>query len=93
MSDAIIVALIGAVATIFGQYLLSKKQREEDKTDLAVTLKGISDRLDEHNNYAARIGGLANDISEIKDDMTEYKADMRELKTDMAWVKNEVQKK
>ena len=92
MSDTIIVALIGAVATILGQYLISQKQREADKTDLAVTLKGISDRLDEHNNYASRIGGLANDISEIKDDMTEYKADMRELMTDMAWVKNEVRK-
>lgn len=92
MSDTIIVALIGAVATILGQYLISKKQREVDNTNLAVTLKGISDRLDEHNNYASRIGGLANDIAAIKDDMAEYKADMRELKTDVAWLKNEVHK-
>ena len=92
MSDTIIVALIGAVATILGQYLISKKQREEDKTDLAVQLKGITDRLDVHNGYAEKIGGLANDISVIKEDMAEYKADMRELKTDVAWLKNEVHK-
>lgn len=92
MSDTIIVAMIGAVATILGQYLISRKQREADKTDLAVTLKGISDRLDEHNNYASRIGGLANDMAEIKEDIAEQKADLRGLKTDMEWVKNEVRK-
>lgn len=92
MSDAIIVALITAGATILCQYLMSKSQHDKDvaKADkeaavLNERLEGIKTRLDEHNNYASMIGGLANDMSEIK-------VTVSALKTDMDWVKNEVQK-
>lgn len=85
MDDAIIVAVITAVATIMGQYVLSKSQHDKDNAVLNERLEGIKTRLDEHNNYASKIGGLADDMSEIK-------VNVSSLKTDMEWVKKEVQK-
>ena len=92
MSDAIIVALITAGATILCQIFMSKSQHDKDVANaeresavLNERLEGIKTRLDEHNNYASRIGGLA-------DDMNEIKVTVSALKTDMDWVKNEVRK-
>ena len=85
MDQTIVVALITATATIAGQYLLSKSQHDKDSAVLNERLEGIKTRLDEHNNYASRIGGLADDMSEIK-------VTVSSLKTDMEWVKNEVRK-
>lgn len=85
MSDAIIVALITAGTTIIGQWLISKSQHDKDNAVLNERLDGIRVRLDEHNNYASKIGGLADDMNEIKIDMTE-------IKTDVSWLKNEVRK-
>ena len=85
MDKTIIVALITAAATIIGQYLLSKSQHDKDNAVLNERLDGIKTRLDEHNNYASKIGGLADDMSEIK-------VTVSSLKTDMEWVKNEVRK-
>ena len=85
MDQTIVVALITATATIAGQYLLSKGQHDKDSAVLNERLEGIKTRLDEHNNYASKIGGLADDMSEIK-------VTVSSLKTDMEWVKNEVRK-
>lgn len=83
MSDAIVIALITAGATILGQWTLSKAQHDKDSAVLNERLEGIKTRLDEHNNYASKIGGLADDVNEIK-------VDMASLKTDVAWVKDEI---
>lgn len=80
MSDAVIVALITACATIVGQWVIAKAQHDKDKTDLAVTLKGIEDRLDEHNNYASKIGGLADDVQKLTLSMAEMKKDIEYLR-------------
>lgn len=80
MSEAIIVAIITAVASIVCQFLIAKSQHEKDKTDLAVTLKGIEDRLDEHNSYASKIGGLAEDIGKLTISMTEMQKDIEYLR-------------
>ena len=80
MNDAIIVALISAAATILGQYLISKSQHDQDKTDLAVNLKGIIDRLDTHNGYAEKIGGLADDMNEVKVSIAEMRRDIEHLR-------------
>ena len=85
MDETILVACITAAATIIGQWLLSKAQHDKDNAVLNERLEGIKTRLDEHNNYASRIGGLADDMSEIK-------VTVSSLKTDMEWVKNEVRK-
>ncbi len=80
MSDAVMVAVITACATIIGQWFISKSQHDKDTTDLAVTLKGIEDRLDEHNNYASKIGGLADDVNKITVSMAEMKKDIEYLR-------------
>ena len=80
MSDAVIVALITACATIIGQWVIAKAQHEKDKTDLAVTLKGIEDRLDLHNSYADKIGGLAEDFKHMRNDMTDMQKDIEYLR-------------
>jgi len=92
MSDAIIVALITAVATILCQIFMSKSQHDKDvakaEKEAAVLnerLEGITTRLDTHNSYAEKIGGLAEDMNEVK-------VTVAALKTDMDWVKNEVRK-
>ena len=85
MNDAVLVAIITAVATILGQYMLSKSQHDKDNAVLNERLDGIKNRLDTHNGYAEKIGGLA-------DDMAEVKADLREVTTDVKWLMREVQK-
>ena len=80
MSDAVIVALITACATIIGQWVIAKSQHDKDKTDLAVTLKGIDDRLTTHNEYAEKIGGLAEDMRHLRIDMTAMQKDIEYLR-------------
>ena len=81
MSDAVIVALITAGATILGQWLISKSQRDREQQELKNTLIGIQTRLDEHNNYAQRIGGLADDMNHITQAIVR-------IETDIDWLKN-----
>ena len=80
MSDAIIVALITAGATIIGQWAIAKAQHDKDATDLAVTLKGIDDRLSVHNEYAEKIGGLATDLHQLRNDVTAMQKDIEYLR-------------
>lgn len=80
MSEAVIVAIITASASILCQFVIAKVQHEKDKTDLAVTLKGIEDRLDEHNSYASKIGGLAEDIGKLTISVTEMQKDIEYLR-------------
>lgn len=80
MSEAIIVALITASASIICQFVIAKAQHEKDKTDLAVTLKGIEDRLDEHNNYASKLGGLADDVEKLTISVTKMEKDIEYLR-------------
>lgn len=80
MSDAIIVALITAGASVLCQFVIAKAQHDKDKTDLAVTLKGIEDRLDEHNSYASKIGGLAEDVGKLTISLTKMEKDIEYLR-------------
>jgi len=80
MSDAVIVAIITAAASILCQFVIARSQHEKDKTDLAVTLKGIEDRLTVHNEYAEKIGGLANDMRKLSIDMAEMQKDIEYLR-------------
>ena len=83
MSDAVIVALITAGATILGQWLISKSQRDKEQQELRTTLIGIQTRLDEHNNYAQKIGDLADDMNHISQSMAR-------IETDIDWLKQTV---
>ena len=73
MSDAVITALIMAAASVVCQMLINRGNRqkraiEEAKKDtkLESRLQSIEDKLDTHNQYADKIGGMAIDIAVIK---------------------------
>lgn len=80
MSEAVVVALITASASVICQYVIAKSQHEKDKTDLAVTLKGINDRLDTHNHYAEKIGDLAEDMEKMTVAMAKMEKDIEYLR-------------
>lgn len=76
MSEAIIVALITAGASVVCQLLISNKTKRDNATAQAVRdkdfedrLKRIEERLDQHNNYAEKLGDVALAITAIKKDI------------------------
>ena len=81
MSEAIIAALIGAVASIIVNLINNGQQRKkraiEDaikETNLKNRLQNIEAKLDIHNSYADKLGSIATDIAVIKNDIkTLYK--------------------
>ena len=80
MSEAIIIAIIAALGSVFGQWLISRKQSQdraiaeaERETRLDMRLQGVEKRLDEHNNYASTIGGIQTDIAVIKNEIKNLK--------------------
>ena len=80
MSEAVLVAIITATASVICQFVIARTQHEKDKTDLAVTLKGITDRLDLHNGYAEKIGGLADDMEKMTIAMAKMEKDIEYLR-------------
>lgn len=69
MSEAVICAIIAAIASMFGSWLASRKQAKdreiadaEREARLDERLKGVEKRLDTHNNYAEKIGDIQRDI-------------------------------
>lgn len=90
MND-IIVALIGligiTIGAIFGYLGRTKKQaikeakREQEHNDkldkLFEELREVKIRLDEHNHYAEKIGGIKLDIAGIKKDIEYIRKDLK----------------
>ena len=80
MSEAIIIAIIAALGSVLGQWLISRKQSQdraiaeaERETRLDERLKGVERRLDTHNNYAVKIGDIQRDIAVIKTEIKNLK--------------------
>lgn len=76
MNPTVLAALIGAVSAIVVQIISqwqqnSKRRIEEAARDakLEERLKTIERKLDEHNGYAQKIGGIQQDIAYIKGKM------------------------
>lgn len=76
MTDAIIVALITATASIIGQWLISRKQKADNETRQAVRdaqfedrLKHIEERLETHNQYAEKLGDVAINLAKMSKDI------------------------
>lgn len=76
MTEAIIVALITATASIIGQWLIYRKQRTDAEVKQAVKDKEISDRLshieeklDIHNGYADKLGDVAISLAKMQKDI------------------------
>ena len=73
MSDAVIVAIIAAVGSVLGQWLISRKQAQdraiseaERETKLEMRLQSVEKKLDEHNGYAKKFEDISKDIAVIK---------------------------
>ena len=65
MTEAIIVALIAAVGSVVGQWLISRKASQdkaiaEAKRDerLEMRLKAVEEKLDMHNGYAEKFSEI-----------------------------------
>lgn len=78
MSEAILVAIIAALGSVIGQWLITRKQNQEKtvaevKRDerLELRLRAVEEKLDLHNGYAERFSEIGKDIAVIK---TEIKA-------------------
>ena len=76
MSEAIIVALITASASVLCQIIISNKQKRETETAQAVRdkefddrLKVIEHKLDEHNGYAEKLSDIAIAIVKLQKDV------------------------
>lgn len=76
MSDAIIVALITAGASVICQMLINAKTKRDTETKQAVRdkefedrLENIEKRLDQHNHYAEKLGEISIALTAIKKDI------------------------
>lgn len=76
MPDVVWAALIGAAASIIVNLLNnlreSKKRAVEEaksETRLEDRLQSIESKLDVHNGYAEKLGGIQTDIAVIKNDI------------------------
>lgn len=76
MTEAIIVALITASATVICQLILANKQRKDNETRQAVRDREIEDRLaqiehklDVHNGYAEKLSDIALALVAMKKDI------------------------
>ena len=69
MSEAILIAVIAALGSVFGQWLISR----EREARLDERLKGVEKRLDTHNNYAEKIGDIQRDIGVLATEIKNLK--------------------
>lgn len=76
MSDVVIAALIGAVASIIVNLISAnsarKKRAVEEavrETNLENRLSSIERKLDIHNSYADKLGSISTDIAVIRNDI------------------------
>lgn len=80
MSDAIVVAIIAAAASILGQWIISRKQSQDKAISdarrderLEMRLSEVEKKLDVHNGYAEKFAEIGKDIAIIKTQIEELK--------------------
>jgi len=76
MTEAIIVAIITASASVICQLLISAKTKKESDIKQAVKdkeftdrLTHIEERLEQHNNYAEKLGDVAIALAKMQKDI------------------------
>ena len=76
MSDVVLAALIGAVASIIVNLIQQNNQRKKRAIEEAVKderlenrLSNIEHKLDVHNGYGDKLQSIATDIAVIKNDI------------------------
>ena len=76
MSEVIIVAILGGITSIIGNWILSLKETRKDKIRRArreqfldSKLEVIDKKLEEHNHYAEKLGSVEQSLVSIKKDI------------------------
>ena len=76
MSDVVLAALIGAIASIIVNLITANNQRKKRAVDDAVRdanlenrLSSIEHKLDIHTGYADKLGTISTDIAVIRNDI------------------------
>ena len=76
MSDVVLAALIGAIASIIVNLITANNQRKKRAVEEAVRdanlenrLSSIEHKLDIHNGYADKLGTISTDIAVIRNDI------------------------
>lgn len=76
MSEAIIVALITASASVICQLLISNKTKKDNEVKQALRDKDFEDRLlriqerlDTHNNYAEKLNDMSISLAKMSKDI------------------------
>lgn len=84
LTEAVIIALITAITTIFGQYLVTRKEYQKDGVKRAKReqfidsqLSNIDQKLTEHNRYAEKFSTVEKSIIEIKKDIEYLRKDIK----------------
>lgn len=80
VSEAVLVAIIAALGSVFGQWLISRKQDQDRAVKEAERdarfeerLKGVEKRLDTHNNYAEKLGQMQVDLASLTTEIKNLK--------------------
>ncbi|MBQ5796030.1 MAG: hypothetical protein IIW14_08585 [Kiritimatiellae bacterium] len=80
VSEAVLVAIIAALGSVFGQWLISRKQDQDRAVKEAERdarfeerLKGVEKRLDTHNNYAEKLGQMQVDLASLATEIKNLK--------------------
>jgi len=76
VSDAVIVALITGLCAVIGQWLIVRNQSAKDAYDrgqrdkkLDDDIKNLSERVEEHNQYAKMFANLSSKIELMAQDI------------------------
>lgn len=69
LSEVVITAIIAGIFSVIGQWLISR----EREIRLDERLKSVEKKLDEHNKFSDKIGGIREDIASIKTDIRNLK--------------------
>jgi hypothetical protein len=76
MSDVVLAALIGAIASIIVNLITANNQRKKRAVEEAVRdanlenrLSSIEHKLDIHNGYADKLGSISTDIAVIRNEI------------------------
>lgn len=87
MTEAIIIAIITAVAAVTGQWMLARKSTMEREKNQAIRdqkiddqLQAVKERLDEHNGYAKKFADLSGDIQAMKLSIVKLDKDIEYIK-------------